>query len=160
MRLLRVAGRAFMDFEMSVEGKLAENVLKKVEDEFSERISLSTADKISPSSMLNRTNIEEERESIKKEIMKALFVSNSTQRIYFVVRSLMMTILGALITLAVFWELRTIDIIEDFVLGVSLYAISLILSRLFDTKIVNISKNILAYLGEHPKLRDFILRNM
>jgi hypothetical protein len=96
---------------------------------------------------LNGINIEEKRESIKKDIVKALLVSSSTQRIYFVVRSLIMTILGTIITLAVFWQLTTINVIEDFVLGVSLYVISFILSRLFDAKIVNISKNIIAYLG-------------
>jgi hypothetical protein len=149
-----------MNSEISVEGELAENVLNELEDEFSERIPPTTADKVSPSGILNQINIEDERENIKKDIVKALLVSSSTQRIYFVVRSLIMTILGAIITLAVFWQLTTINVIEDFVLGVSLYVISLILSRLFDTEIVNISKNILVYLGEHPKLRDFIVKNM
>jgi hypothetical protein len=148
-----------MDLEISVEG-IAENVLKELKDEFFERISVTTAGKVSPNGVLNQTKIEHERKSIKKDIMKALSISNSTQRIYFVVRSLMMTILSAIITLAVFWQLKTITVIGDFILGVSLYMISLIASRLLDTKIVNISKYVVAYLGEHPKLRDFIVKNM
>jgi hypothetical protein len=137
-----------MNSEISVESELAENVLKEL-DEFSERISPTTADKVCTSSIYpngisNRINIEEERESIKKDIMKALLVSSSTQRIYFVVRSLIMTVLGTIITLAVFWQLTTINVVEDFILGVSLYVVSLILSRLFDAKIVDVSKNILS----------------
>jgi hypothetical protein len=131
-----------------------------VEGEFSERISFTIPDNVSSRSILSKTSIEDERKSVKKDVAKALLVSNPTQRIYFVVRSVMMTVLGALITLAVFWQLGTINVIEDFVLGLSLYVISLIVSRLFDKKIVNISKNVVAYLGEHPKLRDFIVKNM
>jgi len=148
-----------MNFETNVEGQLVENVLKGLEDEFSERIlPTNTVDRVSTVGILSQTNIGEERESIKKDIVKALRVSNQTQQIYFVVRSIMMTILGAIITLAIFWRLGTINVVEDFVLGISTYAICLVLSRLFDKRIVNISKKIIVYLGEHTKLRDFILK--
>ena len=149
-----------MKSEINVEGQLVENVLKKLEDGFSERISpASTVNRVSAIGISNQINIEEERESIKKNIAKALMVSNQTQRIYFVVRSMIMTILGAIITLAIFWQLGTINVIGDFVLGISTYAICLVLSRLFDKRIVNISKRIIVYLGEHTKLRDFIVKN-
>jgi hypothetical protein len=149
-----------MNLEISVEGQLVENVLKRLEDEFSQRISpTNTVGKVSTRGTSNQINIKEERESIKKDIINALLVSNQTQRIYFVVRSMMMTILGAIITLAIFWQLGTINVIEDFVLGISTYAICLVLSRLFDKRIVTISKKIIAYLGEHTKLRDFIVKN-
>jgi hypothetical protein len=154
-----------MNLEISVEGQLVEgqlveNVLKRLENEFSQRISpTNTVNKVSTRGALNQINIEEERESIKKDILKALLISNQTQRIYFVVRSMMMTILGAIITLAIFWQLGTINVIEDFVLGISTYAICLVLSRLFDKRIVNISKKIIVHLGEHTKLRDFIIKN-
>jgi hypothetical protein len=149
-----------MNPEISVEGQLVENVLKEL-DEFSERISPTTTfDRASTISILNHINVEEERESIKKEFVKALQVSNQTQRLYFVVRSIIMSILGAIITLAIFWQLRTINVIEDFVLGISTYAVCLFLSRLFDKRIVNISKKIIVHLGEHTKLRDFIVKNL
>jgi hypothetical protein len=149
-----------MNPEIGVEGQLVENVLKKLESEFSERISpMSTVDRVSAVGLLNQTSVEEERQSIRKDIMKALLVSNQTQRIYFVVRSVMMTILGAIITLAIFWRLGTINVIEDFALGISTYAICLVLSRLFDERIVNISKMIVVYLGEHTKLRNFVVKN-
>ena len=152
------AGEALMNSEISGEGQLVENVLKL--DEFSERVSSTkTVDRISAIGTLNQINVEGERESIKKEFVKALLVSNQTQRLYFVVRSMMMTVLGAIITLAIFWQLGTINVFEDFVLGISTYAICLVLSRLFDKRIVNISKKIIAHLEEHTKLRDFIVKN-
>jgi hypothetical protein len=70
-----------------------------------------------------------------------------------------MTILGAIITLAVFWQLGTINVTEDFIAGISTYIVCLGLTRLFDTKIVNVSRNVLGYLGGHTKLRDFIVKN-
>jgi hypothetical protein len=149
-----------VDSEISAECELAENVLKEREDGFIKRISLKTSDKAFPSRVLKQTNIQDERKSMKKDVIKVLSVSNLTQRIYFVVRSVMMTILGAVIALAVFWQLRTINVIEDFALSVSLYVISLIVSRLFESKIINISKNVVARLEGHPKLRDFIVKNM
>lgn len=149
-----------MKSEISVNGQLVENVLKKLEHEFSERVSpMNAVQRVSVIGTLNQINVEEERESIKKNISKALLVSNQTQRIYFVVRSMIMTILGAIITLGIFWQLGTINIIEDFVLGVSTYAICLVLSRLFDKRICNISDRVIVYLGEHARLRDFIVRN-
>ena len=146
--------------EIIVEDKLVESVLKELEDGLVEKtLSTNTVDNVSTGSTLNRIDIEEEREIIKKDIAKALLVSSWTQRIYFVVRSLIMTIIGAIITLSIFWQLKTINVIEDFTLGIFLYLISLVLSRLFDAEIVKISKNILEYVEDRDRLRNFIVNN-
>jgi hypothetical protein len=142
-----------------VEGQLVENVLKQLESEFSERItSANTANRAS-SGILNQTTIEEERESIRKELTKAMSVSNQAQRLYFIVRSMIMSILGALITFIIVWHLGTINVTGDFALGISTYAVCLTLSRLFDERIVNISKRIILHLEDHTKFRDFIVNN-
>jgi hypothetical protein len=147
-----------MNSEIGVEGQLVEDVFKEL-DEFSEGVSsANTVDRASDG-ILNQTTVEEERESIKREFAKAVSVSNQTQRLYFVVRSMIMSVIGALITFLVVWRLGTIDVMEDFVLGISTYAVCLFLSRLFDERIVDISERIFLYLGEHANLRDFILRN-
>jgi hypothetical protein len=148
-----------LNSEIVVEGQLVENVLKQLESEFSEGIiSASSANRAS-AGLLNQTTIEEERESIKKEFTKAMLVSNQTQRLYFVLRSTLMSILGALITFVIVWHLGMINVIEDFVSGISTYAVCLALSRLFDEKITNMSKRIILHLGNHTKLRDFIVDN-
>jgi hypothetical protein len=156
---LHIADEVFMNPEISLEGQLVENVLKELEDEFSRRIiPTNTVNKVNAVGVSNQINIEEKREKIKKDIAKALLVSNQTQSIYFVVRSMIMTILGAIITLAIFWQLGTINVIEDFTLGISTYVICLGLTRLFDSKIVNMSHSVLGFFGGHTKLRDFILK--
>ena len=101
----------------------------------------------------------EEKEEIKKDITKAFVVSSWTQRMYFVVRSVIMTILGAIITLGVFWELGKINAVEDFALGISTYVVCLALTRLFDSRIVSLSHSVLAYLGGHSKPRDVFLKH-
>ena len=83
-----------MNPEISVEGQLVDNVMRKLENEFSERIFYKNdVNEASTVGILDKKNAEEERESIKKDIAKALLVSNQTQSIYFVVRSMIMTIL-------------------------------------------------------------------
>jgi hypothetical protein len=146
--------------EISIDDELVEKVLRELEDELAAKVySKDIVDCACASTVINQVDTREEKEKIKKDITKAFVVSSWTQRIYFVVRSVIMTILGAIITLAVFWQLRTINVIEDFILGISTYVICLVLSRLFDTKIVNVSKSILGYLSGHTKLRDFIVKN-
>jgi len=152
------AGRTFMNSEIGLEPQLVENVIQEL-NKFSERISPTNAvGGVAANGITNQIDVE--KESMKKEFVKALVASNQTQRLYFIVRSMMMTILGAMITLAIFWQLGTINVFEDFVLGISTYAICLVLSRLFDRRLVDISKKIIAHLGEHTKLRDFIVRNL
>jgi hypothetical protein len=146
--------------EISIDDGLVENVLRELEDELVEKVhSRDIVDCGCATTVIDRVNANEEKEKIKKDITKAFVVSSWTQRIYFVVRSVIMTILGAIITLAVFWQLGTINLIEDFVLGISTYVICLALTRLLDTKIVNVSRNVLEYLRDHTKLRDFIVKN-
>jgi len=148
-----------VDSKIVVEGQLVENVLKQLESEFSERITSANTANRAFSGILNQTTIEEQRESIKKELTKAMSVSNQTQRLYFIVRSMIMSILGALITFIIVWHLGTINVIGDLALGTSTYAVCLALSRLFDERIVNISKRIILHLEDHAKFKDFIVNN-
>jgi len=145
--------------EISVDDGLIEKVLRELEDELVEKVySKDMLHSAHARSIISKVNVKKEKEEIKRDITKAFVVSSWTQRIYFVVRSVIMTILGAIITLAVFWELGKINVIEDFILGISTYVICLGLTRLFDSRIVNLSHGILGYLGGHTKLRDFILK--
>jgi hypothetical protein len=146
--------------EIGMEGRLIENILKQLESEFSEGISSTKTSNTASAGVSGQTTTEEERESIKKEFRKAMSVSNEMQRMYFVVRSLMMSILGALITFAIIWHLGTINVIGDFVLGISTYAVCLALSRLFDERIIDTSRRMILYLEGHTKLRDFIAKSL
>jgi hypothetical protein len=145
--------------EISIDDGLIEKVLRELEDELVEKVySKDMLHSAHARNIISKVNVKKEKEEIKRDITKAFMVSSWTQRIYFVVRSAIMTILGATITLAVFWELGKIDVIEDFILGVSTYVICLGLTRLFDSRIVDLSHSVLGYLGGHTKLRDFMLK--
>lgn len=149
-----------MEPEIRVEDGVVENILKELEDGLVEKVySRDMIDCACANTVLNQMDSKEEKASIRKDIVKAFVVSSWAQRIYFVVRSLIMTIFGAIVTLLVFWRLGKIDIVDDFILGISLYLVSLVLSRLFDKNIVDMSKNVLRYLEGHDKLRDLIVRN-
>jgi hypothetical protein len=146
--------------EISIDDGLVENVLRELENDLIQKVhSKDIVDCAFASTVINQVNTREEKEKVKKNIAKAFVVSSWTQRMYFVVRTVIMTILGAIITLAVFWRLGTINVVEDFTLGISTYVICLGLTRLFDMKIFNLSQNVLGYLGGHTKLRDFIVKN-
>ncbi len=136
-----------VDGQLADNVQLVDNVLKQVEAE------------LFAVGRLTQTAVQEKRENIKKEVSKAISVSNQTQRLYFVIRSMIMSVLGALITYVIIWHLGTVNVLQDLVIGVSTYTACLMASRLFDEKIVNISKRIVLLLGEHTKLRDFIVNN-
>ena len=148
-----------VNYEIGMEDRLVENVLEQLMAEFSERIIPAKTAEVSAGPTIQKS-IEEERESIKMELAEAMSVSNQTQRLYFVVRSLIMSILGAIITFVIVWRLGTVNVVGDFVLGISTYAGCLVVSRMFDERIVNLSRQIIYYLGQHTKLRDFILKNL
>jgi membrane glycosyltransferase len=147
-----------MNIETNHEGQLVENVLEGLEHKSSERI-FSKDNPDEASVKLTRTTIEEKQESIRKEFEEEVSVSAQTQRLYFVIRSTMMSVLGALTTFIIVWYLGTINVMEDFVLGISTYTVCLALSRMFDERIANISRKIVLFLGGHTKLRDFIVKN-
>lgn len=149
-----------MKSELNVDDVLIENVLRELEDELAKKLfSKDILDCGCASTVINRVNTREEKERIKKDIARAFVISGWNQRMYFVVRTAIMTFLGAIITLAIFWRLGTINVVEDFVLGISTYVACLGLTRLFDARIFSASQDVLEYLGGHTKLRDFIVKN-
>jgi hypothetical protein len=144
--------------ELDIDDRLVDNILRELEDALVEKVySKEIFGITSASAVINLVDTQQERETIKKDVIKAFVVSSRTQRLYFIVRSIIMTIAGALITLAVFLRLGTINLIEDFILGITSYLICLTLTRLLDARIVEISGNMLIYLNEHTKLRDFVV---
>lgn len=146
--------------ELTIEEGLVDNVLKELEDELVEKVySKDLVDVTCASTVFMHVNTLAEREKIKKDICKAFVTSNWTQRVYFVVRSVIMTLMAGSITVVVFSQLGTINLLEDAIMGISAYLTCLFVTRLFDTRIVKIAENILLYLDHHVTLRDFMVKN-
>jgi ABC-type transport system involved in cytochrome bd biosynthesis fused ATPase/permease subunit len=82
------------------------------------------------------------------------------QRLYFVVRSVLMSLISALIYFVVVLYLGAIDAVQAAFLGVFVFVAALVVSRLFDKQIVHASKKIISYLNKHNRIRMFVLKKL
>ena len=89
-----------------------------------------------------------------------LWNSVQTQRLYFVVRSVIMSLISALIYFTVVLYLGSIDAVQAALVGVFVFIVALVVSRLFDKQIVAGSKKIIRYLNKYERVRDFVLRRL
>jgi len=148
-----------LDPSISVEEELVNKILIELGEKIDEEASCKElVDPICANTVLMKLDSPVEREKIRKEIAEAFVVSSWTQRVYFDVRSIIMTIFGAILTAIVFWRVGTVNVTEDFLLGFSTYFVALVLSRIFDSKIIQMSRDFLRYIEGHNRLRDFIVK--
>jgi hypothetical protein len=100
-----------------------------------------------------------ERDVGKKAVIKALLLSTWMQRLYFITRSFIMGILSASVTFPFVLYFGSINVKWQVALGMFAFVFSLAVSRLFDVQIVKATKKIVAFLGYHKSLRDFVLNH-
>ena len=100
-----------------------------------------------------------ERDVGKKAVIKALLLSTWQQRLYFIIRSFIMGILSASVTFLFILYFGSINVSLQVVLGMFTFVFSLAMSRLFDVQIVKATKMIVAFLGYHKSLRNFVLNH-
>jgi hypothetical protein len=98
-----------------------------------------------------------ERDIGRKAVVKALLVSTWHTRLYFIIRSFIMGIIGSLITLAFVLIFHSITLTLEIPLGIFSFVFSLAISRLLDVPIVRATKAVVDYLASHEGLRNFIL---
>ena len=98
--------------------------------------------------------------SIRQAMTAVLAESVQTQRLYFVVRSVLMSLISALIYFVVVLYFGTIDAIQAALIGAFVFIVALVVSRLFDKKIVKGSKKIIHFLSKYKKIRTFVLRRL
>ena len=100
-----------------------------------------------------------ERNVGKIAVVKALLLSTWLQRLYFIIRSFIMGLLSASVTFLFILYFGSINVRLQVVLGMFTFVFSLAVSRLFDVQIVKATKSIIAFLGNHKSLRDFVLNH-
>ena len=71
-----------------------------------------------------------------------------------------MSLISALIYFTVVLYFGTIDAFQAAFLGVFVFVVSLVVSRLFDKQIVRASKKIIKYLNKYRKIRTFVLKRL
>ena len=98
-----------------------------------------------------------ERDAGKQAVIQALLLSIWHQRLYFIVRSVIMGMLGALLTLIFVLIFGSINLLLDIPLGVFSFVFTLAASRLLDVQIVKATRMIVDFLGNHDNLREFVL---
>ena len=98
-----------------------------------------------------------ERNAGKQALVKALLLSVWHQRLYFIVRSFIMGILGASLTLVFVLIFGSINLILEIPLGIFSFVFTLAASRLFDVQIVKATRIIVDFLANHKSLRNFVL---
>jgi len=97
---------------------------------------------------------------IRRAMMVVLAESVQTQRLYFVVRSVLMSLISALIYFVVVLYFGTIDAVQAAFIGVFVFIVALVVSRLFDKQIVIVSRKIINYLSKYHRIRTFVLKRL
>ena len=100
-----------------------------------------------------------ERDIGKKAVVKALLVSTGHTRLYFIIRSFIMGLLSASLTLLFVLIFHSITLALEIPLGIFSFIFSLAASRPLDVQIVKATKTITDYLSNHQSLRNFILNH-
>jgi hypothetical protein len=98
-----------------------------------------------------------ERDVGKKAVVEALLVSTWHTRLYFIIRSVIMGLMGASLTLLFVLIFHAITLALEIPLGIFSFIFTLAMSRLLDVPIVKATKILTDYLSNHENLRNFVL---
>ena len=101
-----------------------------------------------------------ERVIEKRAVIKALLLSTWLQRLYFIIRSALMSVLAMFVTFIYVSFFGQIGVILAVFMGVLIFVVGLMVTRLFDTQTVQVTKYIVRRLAEHKKIRDFIVNHL
>ena len=100
-----------------------------------------------------------ESEIEKKAVIKVLLFSTWLHRLYFIIRSAIMGLIGSAVTFIFIWSVGTINAITGIIFGTFVFALSLVITRLFDVQLTQVTKKIVEIMASHRTVRDFIMNN-
>jgi hypothetical protein len=95
----------------------------------------------------------------KDAVIRALLTFTWVQRLYFIVRSALMGLMGAVLTATIVLILGEVDALQVAVIGVASFIATLAITRLFDASITASSKRVVTILSRHGRLREMILNH-
>jgi hypothetical protein len=113
-----------------------------------------------PPQELTRQNLDAECKTRKTVIMGVISNSVNLERLYFIVRSSIMGGMTGILTFAIISLLKVTSFLQLAFIGVFIFVVSLVASRVFDKSVVRLSNLIIAYLGRHKKIKEFILKRL
>jgi hypothetical protein len=106
------------------------------------------------------TEKDERCDKLRKTIRDAFRSTIQTYRLYFIIRSASISIIGALPFFIIVLILGSINVVQTILLGIFVFVFSLVITRLFEKAIVKLAQKIIAILQKHKRVRDFILKNI
>jgi hypothetical protein len=109
---------------------------------------------------LDKISNQDEQNMSKVAIVKELLLATWKQRLYFVVRASLMGILSALLTFGCILVFGSIDFTLGIIVGIGSFIFALVVSRLFDDQIVDLTTRIITFLGNHRSLRNLIINHL
>jgi hypothetical protein len=95
----------------------------------------------------------------KRAVIKVLLFSTWLHRLYFIIRSSIMGLIGAVVTSLFIWSVGSINATVGIVFGIFVFALSLLITRLFDVQLTQVTKKIVDLLASHRIARDFIMNH-
>ena len=95
----------------------------------------------------------------RRAVIKVLLFSTWVQRLYFVIRSFLMGEIGGGITFIFIWYLHSVDAVTMFIIGIPVFALTLVLTRLFDTQLTKATRKIVELMANHRTARDFVMNH-
>jgi hypothetical protein len=96
----------------------------------------------------------------KKEIIKLLLAMGNLNKLYFIVRSGIMTLISGLVFLIATILLGTIGALQVVIIGLLCFVVSLFISRLTDRLTNRGTDLIIRFLDKHARLKEDVLRNL
>jgi hypothetical protein len=108
---------------------------------------------------LGCATVEADKELEKRAIIRVLLFSTWLQRLYFIIRSFIMGLLGGAVTYLVIFYLGSIDVVGSIFLGGFVFVFSLVVTRLFDSQITQGTKKLIELMANHITIRDFIMKH-
>ncbi len=107
--------------------------------------------------LMDKASTKSERDSGKRALVQELVLTTWTQRLYFVVRSFIMGLISAGITVIFLLYFGSINLTLGVVLGIGGFVLPLVISRLFDNQIVKLTTKIVSFLNGHKSLKNFMI---
>jgi hypothetical protein len=94
----------------------------------------------------------------KRAVIKALLFSTWLERLYFIIRSFLMGVIGFLFTITSVYLIGTVDALQTFLIGITAFTAGLFITRLFDSQTNRVTKKAVIYLSKRRRIRDIIMK--
>jgi hypothetical protein len=96
----------------------------------------------------------------RRAVVKALLLSTWLQRLYFIIRAALMSLVGAGITFSFVIYYGSLNLVVALLVGAAGFVAALVITRLLDGRIDEATRVIVKRLAHHRTLRDFIMNHL